>query len=105
MRIENGDCFSMSKKKKVKNNEDIVYEYKTIFINGKQKRIRCEPTIDGMSVDEFIRNNADLIWLHQNEMWELIEVEEDDNEYGDKKPIEPKDYGVDDSECDDDLPF
>ena len=29
-----------------------------------------------MDVDEFIRNNADPLWLHQNEMWELIEVEE-----------------------------
>jgi len=24
-------------------------------------------------VDEFIRQNADPIWLHQNEMWEYIE--------------------------------
>jgi hypothetical protein len=47
-----------------------------IFINGKQKRVRRPPTIDGMDVDEFIRNNADPLWLHQNEMWELIEVEE-----------------------------
>jgi len=28
-----------------------------------------------MSVDEFIANNADPIWLHQNEMWDLIPVE------------------------------
>jgi uncharacterized protein YnzC (UPF0291/DUF896 family) len=47
-------------------------EYMTIFINGKQKRIKRPPTIDGMDVDEFIRRNADPIWLHQNEMWECI---------------------------------
>ncbi|MFI5381201.1 MAG: hypothetical protein ACHRHE_18040 [Tepidisphaerales bacterium] len=47
-----------------------------IFVNGKQKRVKREPTIDGMSVDEFIRRNADPIWLHENEMWEYIETEE-----------------------------
>ena len=45
----------------------------TIFIHGKMKRIRRPPQIDGMDVDEFIRQNADPIWLHQNEMWEYIE--------------------------------
>ena len=47
-------------------------EYMTIFINGKQKRVKRPPTIDGMDVDEFIRRNADPIWLHQNEMWEYL---------------------------------
>ena len=50
-------------------------EYMTVFINGKQKRVKRPPTIDGMSVDEFIEKNADPIWLHQNEMWELIKEE------------------------------
>ncbi len=48
----------------------------TIFINGKQKRVRRPPTVDGMDVDEFIRINADDICLHQNEMWELIGFDE-----------------------------
>ncbi len=48
-------------------------EYMTIFINGKQKRVRRPLTIDGMDVDEFIRRNADPIWLVQNEMWEYLE--------------------------------
>jgi hypothetical protein len=30
-------------------------------------------TVDEMDVDEFIGNNADSIWLHQNEVW--IEME------------------------------
>jgi uncharacterized protein YnzC (UPF0291/DUF896 family) len=47
-------------------------EYMTIFIKGKQKRVKQAPTIDGMDVDEFIRRNADPIWLHQNEMWEYM---------------------------------
>ena len=32
--------------------------------------------MDGIPVDEFIARNADPIWLHQNELWELIPVEE-----------------------------
>jgi hypothetical protein len=48
-------------------------EYQTVFINGKMKRIRRPPTIDGVSVDEFIRNNADPIFLHQEGLWEYLE--------------------------------
>jgi hypothetical protein len=53
-------------------------EFMTIFINGKQKRVRREPTIDGIPVEEFIRQNADPLWLHQNEMWDEIEDETQD---------------------------
>jgi hypothetical protein len=45
----------------------------TVFINGKQKRIRRPPTIDGMHIDEFIRRNTDQIFLHQNEMWDYTD--------------------------------
>ncbi len=48
-------------------------------MNGNQVRIKIPPTIDGMSVDEFMKRNADLIWLHQNEMWEYIKTEEDED--------------------------
>ena len=47
-------------------------EFMTIFVNGKQKRVRRPPTMDGMDVGDFIRRNADPIWLHQNEMWEYM---------------------------------
>jgi hypothetical protein len=30
-------------------------QYMTIFMNGKQKHIKRPPTIDGMDMDEFIR--------------------------------------------------
>lgn len=53
-------------------------EYMTIFINGKQKRVKRPATINGMDADEFILQNADPIWLHQNEMWEYIQPEEHD---------------------------
>lgn len=53
-------------------------EYMTIFVGGKQKRVKRPPTIDGLSVEEFIRRNADPLWLHQNEMWEEIDTGEND---------------------------
>ena len=53
-------------------------EYMTIFINGKQKSVRRPETIDGMDVDEFIRINADPIWLHQNGLWEYMDQTEDE---------------------------
>jgi hypothetical protein len=64
-------------------------QYMTIFVNGKQKRVKRPPTIDGMDVDEFIRRNADPIWLHQNEMWEYMEPEPED-EYEAKDEDETK---------------
>ena len=76
-------------------------EYETIFINGKQKSVKREPTVDGIPVDEFIRNNADPIWLHQNEMWELMEPF--DNEE-DSQP-EPARDSKKAARLDDDLPF
>jgi len=57
----------------------------TIFINGKQKRVRRPPTIDGISVHEFILRNADPIWLHQNEMWALMD-EVGQSESGNEDP-------------------
>ena len=52
-------------------------KYEWIFINGKQVRIKRTPTIDGIDVNEFIERNADPIWLHQNEMWEYIDTDEE----------------------------
>ena len=54
-------------------------KYKTIFVNGKQKRVLREPTIDGLSVDEFVARNADPIWLHQNGMWEHMQPMDDED--------------------------
>jgi hypothetical protein len=50
----------------------------TIFINGKQKQVPRPQEIDGLSVDKFIARNADPIWLHQNEMWELMGPDDDE---------------------------
>jgi hypothetical protein len=54
-------------------------EYMTIFVNGKQKRVKRPQTIDGMDVNDFIMNNADPIFLHQNELWEYMDQPKDSN--------------------------
>ncbi|CAK0773754.1 hypothetical protein CCP3SC1_700021 [Gammaproteobacteria bacterium] len=66
-----------ARKKAIRKNRKI---YKWVFVNGKQVKVKREPTIDGLSVDEYIRQNADPIWLHQNEMWEYIDINEDDGD-------------------------
>lgn len=48
-------------------------EFQTVFVGGKMKRVRRPPTIEGVDVHEFIRRNADPIFLHEHEMWELME--------------------------------
>jgi hypothetical protein len=58
--------------------------YVTIFINGKQRRVKRPPTIDGIDIDEFIRRNAGPIWLHQDEMWEYM-VDEDESKISNKR--------------------
>ena len=50
-------------------------EFMTVFVNGKMKRVRRPPMIEGMPVEEFIRRNADSIWLLQEGRWEDIENE------------------------------
>lgn len=54
-----------------------------IFVGGKQKRVRRPPQIDSMPVDEFLAANADPLWLHENEMWELIPLADDSDSSGD----------------------
>jgi 16S rRNA U516 pseudouridylate synthase RsuA-like enzyme len=51
--------------------------YMTVFIGGKQKRVRRPPAVEGLPVDEFIRRNADPVWLCDNEVWELLDHEEE----------------------------
>jgi hypothetical protein len=82
-------------------------DFMTVFMNGKQVRVRRPPTIDGMDVEEFIRQNADDIWLHQNERWDILEeraMEDLKNatEFPPPTPPSRKSEVLDDS---DDLPF
>jgi hypothetical protein len=54
---------SKRKKKKLEKEAENLrrLEFETIFINGKQKRVKRTLTIDGVDVDEFIRRNMDPI--------------------------------------------
>jgi len=54
-------------------------KYMWVFMNGKQVRVNRPPMIDGMDVDDYIQKNADPVWLHQNEMWEYIQTNEDED--------------------------
>ena len=47
---------------------------------AEKKRLKRPPTIDGMDIDEFIRRNAEPIWLHQNEMWEYMDQTEEEEQ-------------------------
>ena len=61
----------LTKKEKAEKKER-QKKFMYIFINGKQVRVKRPPTIDGLSIDEFIQENADPIWLHQNEQWDRM---------------------------------
>ena len=65
-------------------------EFMTIFVNGRQKSVRRPVLVAGVAPDEFIRENADPIWLHQTEMWESMTVGESDDEPTDdgKSPLD-----------------
>jgi hypothetical protein len=47
--------------------------YMMVFMNGKQVRVPRPQLIEGLTVEEFIVRNADAIWLHQNELWHLMD--------------------------------
>jgi hypothetical protein len=55
-------------------------KYRWVFMSGKQVRIKKPPTIDGMPVDQFIEQNADPIWLHQNGMYEILHARENEED-------------------------
>ncbi|OHD64424.1 MAG: hypothetical protein A2096_03950 [Spirochaetes bacterium GWF1_41_5] len=56
-------------------------KFMTIFINGKKKKVKRPPLIDGMGADDFIRHNADPIWLMQNEMYEELNSFSEDGSF------------------------
>ena len=51
-------------------------KYMWVFIGGKQVRVKRPPTIDGVLENEWIEQNADPVWLHQNEMWDVLHARE-----------------------------
>ena len=80
-------------------------EFMTVFRNGRQVRVPRPPTVDGMPVEEFIRENADPIWLHQHGYWEILHeraMEEQEEMNASNEPFVRKAKITDES---DDIPF
>ena len=60
--------------------------YEWVFINGKQKRVkRAESTVEGLTFEDYCR--ADPLLAHQEEMWHLLDTEDDEE---DCSPEDPK---------------
>ncbi len=51
-------------------------KYMWALMSGKQARVKRPPTTDGIPQDEWIEKNFDPIWLHQNEMWGVLDARE-----------------------------
>jgi hypothetical protein len=79
-------------------------EFMTVFVNGKQKRVKRPPTIDGVPVDEFIRNNADPVWLLQEGMYEELHRREQERDAELDFPMGSA-SGVGERDEDEGLPF
>jgi hypothetical protein len=60
--------------------------FQTVFVGGKMKRVRRPPMIDGIDADEFIRRNADPLFLHAMEMWWLLEEPDAPADADDEEP-------------------
>ena len=80
MNKKNKKLTSAQKRARKKAKAERQKKYMWVFMNGKQVRVKRPQMIDGMTIDEFIRQNADPIWLHQNEIWEYIKHNENDEE-------------------------
>lgn len=80
-------------------------DFMTVFMNGKQVRVRRPPTVDGIPVEEFIRQNADPIWLHQHGYWEILHEREMVEEEGRSESHTPENRNARVADGSDDIPF
>lgn len=55
-------------------------KYTWVFMGGKQVRIKRPAMIEGVPVAQYVSENADPIWLHQNGMYEEIGAAENDED-------------------------
>ena len=80
-------------------------KYEWIFMNGKQVRVKRPEMIEGMSVEAFIAENADDVWLTQHRMYHVLyarEMERDGIDCG----ISNESEVADSQDCDDsEIPF
>lgn len=80
-------------------------EFMTVFMNGKQVRVRRPPTVDGILVEEFIRQNADPIWLHQHGYGEILEERAMAEQEGGSESPTPGNRKAKDADESDGIPF
>ncbi|MDD4976398.1 MAG: hypothetical protein PHY93_18715 [Bacteriovorax sp.] len=64
----------VEKKARKKAKEERQKKYMWVFMNGRQVKVKRPSMLEGMEIEEFIRHNADPIWLLQNEMWEYLQL-------------------------------
>lgn len=92
-------------RKKIFRDEHGEYRWEYYFVGGKQKKSKVR-VVDGEDFDDdYIRNNADDIWLHQNGMWDIIHERQNptpDTRDGDS-PV-PDEY-LDEDDDDYEIPF
>ena len=69
------EAYNCSETCKKKTKEENQKKYLWVFLNGKQVKIKRPPMIEGIDAEEYIQQNADPLWLHQNGMWEYIRDE------------------------------
>jgi len=70
---DNKPMTALQKRKRKEAKAERQKKYQWVFMNGKQVRIRRPETIDGLDTYEFIRQNADDIWLTQNGYHEILQ--------------------------------
>lgn len=80
-------------------------EFMTVFMNGKQVRVRRPPTIEGMHVEDYIRHNADPIWLHKHGYYEILHEREMEKQESLSEPHSPVNRKPEVRDETDDIPF
>ena len=66
---------SAQKAAKINSKLERQQKYEMVLMNGRQVRVKRPELIEGIPKDDFIRQNTDPLWLHQNEMWDLIDCD------------------------------
>ena len=63
---------ALQKRKRKEAKAERQKKYQWVFMNGKQVKIRRPEKIDGLDPYEYIRQNANDIWLTQNGYYEIL---------------------------------
>jgi len=92
------------RKPKLHYDERGEFRWETYFVGGKQKRSKVR-TVDGIDAEEFWRQNADPIALHQAGEWHVLHELETRGNQGDDGEISDAIWENQESDGDIDIPF